>query len=337
MIAGAIATGSMIGCGSPSETSGQTGGSTSTSTSSSGGGGGGGGGGAAPILDPALFDCSAKKAPERVNTVPIACATDPTCATRLVSGHRGAGGELGVIAPEDTVSAVRAAIALGIDFVETDPRPTKDGYLVNLHDPTVDRTTSGSGEAAQMTLAEIQALALKTDEFAGDYACERVPTLEEILAAAKGKVHVLVDANKTDRVDLLVGAIVATDTIEWAIFDTDSQAKIDEAIAMEPSLHTMIRVQTADELSTELTHFAAHPPVIVEAEKGNDPTVLVPAIHAAKNRALSDAFVSDVGAGLGDDPSLYDEMWASGYDILQSDRPDLVLRNLGRWPPPAQP
>lgn len=326
----------LAACGSSGETSGQ-GGSGGSTTTVAGGGGAGGTGGAAPILDPSLFDCTANKAPARINTIPITCATDPACTTRLVSGHRAAGGELGVIAPEDTVAAVRAAIVLGIDFVETDPRPTKDGVLVNLHDPTVDRTTDGSGDAEELTLAEIQALHLKTAEYPGDFSCERVPTLEEILAAAKGKVHVLVDANKTDRVDLLVGAIVATDTVDWAIFDTDSQDKIDEALALEPALHTMIRVATTDELDLEMAHFAAHAPVIVEVHGGADPEALVPAIHAAKNRALTDAFVTDVGAGLSDDPSLYDEMWAPGFDILQSDRPDLVLRNMGRWPPAPQP
>src|SRR6185369_871214 len=158
---------------------------------------GGTGGGKVPVIEPSLFDCTAKKAPERTSSIPVACATDPTCTTRLVSGHRGAGGQLGVIAPEDTVAAVRAAVVLGIDFVETDPRPTKDGFLVNLHDSTVDRTTDGKGSADQLTLAEIQALHLKTDAFPGDFSCERVPTLEDILTAAKGKVHVLVDANKT--------------------------------------------------------------------------------------------------------------------------------------------
>lgn len=308
-----------------------------TGGSGTGGGGGAGGGKPAPVIDPALFDCTATKAPVRVNPAPIACATDPTCATLLVSGHRGAGGELGVVAPEDTVAAVRAAIVMGIDFVETDPRPTKDGHLVNLHDTTVDRTTLGTGEAASMTLAEIQALPLRTDQLAGDFSCEHVPTLEEILAAARGKVHVLVDANKTDRVDLLVQAIETTDTLDWAIFDTDSVDKIDEALAMEPKLHTMIRVATKAELDDELMHFAAHPPVLVEIHQAPNPASILDAVHAAKNRALTDAFPTDIAASLDDDPSHYQVLLDEGFTVLQSDRPDLVLRQLGRWPPPKQP
>jgi glycerophosphoryl diester phosphodiesterase len=315
---------------------------TTTSTTGRGAGGsaGGsaaGGGGSAPVIDPGLFDCTAKKAPERINPVPVGCATDASCTTHLVSGHRGAGGELGVIAPEDTVAAVRAAIALGLDFVETDPRPTKDGHLVNVHDTSVDRTTTGKGEVDQLTLAEVQALTLVTDEFPGDYSCEHIPTLEQILTAAKGKVHVLIDANKTDRVDLLVGAITSTGTLDWAIFDTSSVDKIDQALALEPGLHTMLRVTSTDDLAAQLAHFGAHPPVMVEIEKGADTKALIAAIHAAKNRALTDVFASDVAANLSHDPKVYETYFDEGYDIVQSDRPDIVLATLGRWPPAAQP
>lgn len=262
--------------------------------------------------------------------VPASCATDPLCKTRLVSGHRGAGGELGVIAPENTLSSVRAAVALGVDFIETDPRPTKDGVLVNMHDTSVTRTTDGTGEVDQMTLAEVQALAIDAGELQGDFSCERVPTIEEVLAAAKGKVHVLLDANKTDRVDLLVAAVQKTGTVDWVLFDTDSVDKIDEAIALEPALRTMIRVADEAELDSELKHFAAHPPVIVEIHSGGSAKEMAPAIHAAGNRALQDMFITDLAAGLDDDPSLYGQLFDLGVDIGQTDRPDLMLRYLGR-------
>lgn len=287
-------------------------------------------GGAAPVVDPSSFDCTATSAPERTTKVPVTCATDGACTDKLVSGHRGVGGELGVIAPEDTRAAVRAAIVLGIDFVETDPRPTKDGHLVNLHDPEVDRTTNGTGDASTLTLAEIQALTLEHPDYPGDFSCERVPTLEEILLEAKGKIHVLIDANKTDRVDLLVAAVQTTDTLDWAIFDTDSVEKIDQALALEPSLYTMVRVADEAELDTELAHFAAHPPVIAEVHSGGSPSELAPAIHAAGLHPLVDTFVTDLAAGLDGDPSHYAEIYDAGVDIAQSDRPDLVLRYLGK-------
>ena len=282
------------------------------------------------MLDPSLFDCTRTADPERTSPIPIECATDPTCSERLVSGHRGAGGSLGVIAPEDTVASVLAAIALGVDYVETDPRPTKDGHLVNLHDTSVDRTTDGTGEAADLTLAEIQALTLDAARFPGDFSCERVPTLEQILSAARGKVHVLVDANKTDRVDLLVAAIQSTDTLEWAIFDTSSVAKIDEALLLEPNLLTMIRVDTTAELEDQIAHFAGHPPVIVEI--GASPAQMIPAVHAHGQRVMLDLFGTDFAAATANDPSLYADIFDLGLDIGQTDRPDLLLAYLGRFP-----
>lgn len=285
---------------------------------------------APPILDPQLFDCTATALPERASTTPIACGLDPTCRTRQVTGHRGAGGQLGRIAPEDTLAAYRAAIALGVDYVETDPRPTADGVLVNIHDNTVDRTTNGTGQVDEMTFDEIRALEIDGSAFAGDYSCERVPTLEEVLETCKGRVVVLVDANKTNRVDLLVAAIQSADAIDWALFDTSSVEKIDEALALEPTLHTMIRVDTAEQATMQLDHFADHPPVIVEVDSAAPLAEISAVVHARGNRTLVDVFAFDVVVNLDDDASHYQEVYAGDPDILQTDRPDKVLEFLGR-------
>jgi glycerophosphoryl diester phosphodiesterase len=285
------------------------------------------------VIEPSRFDCTADPKPPRSNKVPIACATDVGCTTRLVIAHRSAGGQLGVIAPENSLAAIRAAIVMGADFIETDPRATKDGVLINMHDPTVDRTTEGSGEVAKMTLTEIHKLRLKSDKFAGDFSCERVPTIKDVLLAARGKIHVLLDANKTDQAQIkqLVDLVRETDTLDWAIFDTDSVEKIDAALSLEPKLHTMIRVVDEKELSSELAHFASHPPIIVEVHDTPSPKSVVSAIHMAKHRASVDVFPIDVAANLNPTASLYADAFASGADMVQSDRPDLVLKFLGRW------
>jgi hypothetical protein len=60
---------------------------------------------------------------------------------------------------------------------------------------------------------------------------------------------------------------------------------------------------------------------------------MIPAIHAAGHRALVDVFEIDVVASAsGDDLSLYGPLFESGLDVAQSNRPDLVLRYLGRSP-----
>ncbi len=236
---------------------------------------------------------------------------------------------MGRVAPENTLAAYRAAIAMGADFVETDPRPTADDVIVNVHDTTVDRVANGTGEVETMTLAEVQSLTLRVDAFEGDFSCERIATLREVLETCRGRVHVLVDANKTDRVDLLVGDILAADALDWAIFDTSSLAKIQEALAIEPRLHVMPRVDSVEKLDEALATLADHPPVIIEINGGNLQAIAA-AIHKSGHRVLHDVFGQDVAVYLGGDLSVYGQPYDEGADIAQSDRPELVLHYLER-------
>jgi glycerophosphoryl diester phosphodiesterase len=93
-----------------------------------------------------------------------------------VAGHRGAAGR----APENTCASFRLAWELGADMVELDVRLTADGHPVVLHDPTLDRTTSGTGRVAERTLAEIRSLDAGS-HFGPAFAGERVPALAEVL------------------------------------------------------------------------------------------------------------------------------------------------------------
>ncbi len=280
-------------------------------------------------MDPSVYDCSSTVAPTRTTKVPASCATDRTCAERLVAGHRAMGGDIGVIAPENTVGAVRAAIAYGVDFIETDPRPAKDGTLVNVHDTEVDRIAMAEGEVASMTVAELQALPLKTAEYPGDWSCARIATMEEILLAARGNIHVLLDANKTSDMTPLVDLVHATDTLDWVILDTDSVDKIKAAIALEPKLHVQVRVDSEAALDEALAALADHPPVIIEINGDGLPKTLAPLIHGRGHRVFFNTFGVDIAGGLSGDISGYAAVFAEGVDVVQTDRPNLC-RLLGR-------
>ena len=93
-----------------------------------------------------------------------------------IVSHRGAA----ALAPENTLAAMRIAIEQGVDFVETDLQLTSDGVPMLLHDPTLDRTTNGSGPIATHTFDEVRALDAG-GWFDQANAGERVPTLEEFL------------------------------------------------------------------------------------------------------------------------------------------------------------
>ncbi len=61
-------------------------------------------------------------------------------------------------APSNTMYAFRRGLAQGADVLELDVHPTGDGQLVVLHDATLDRTTNGTGQVRDRTLAQIQEL-----------------------------------------------------------------------------------------------------------------------------------------------------------------------------------
>jgi glycerophosphoryl diester phosphodiesterase len=105
----------------------------------------------------------------------------------VIVAHRGmAAGH-----PENTVAAFRQSVSLGFPVIEVDLRATADGHIVIMHDDTVDRTTSGTGEVGRMTLAQVRSLDAGRHAAPG-FAGERVPTYPEALEALRGSGATLV-------------------------------------------------------------------------------------------------------------------------------------------------
>ncbi|HVL58298.1 MAG TPA: glycerophosphodiester phosphodiesterase [Burkholderiaceae bacterium] len=89
--------------------------------------------------------------------------------------HRGAG----KLAPENTLAAVRLGAAHGYRMFEFDVQLSGDAVPMLLHDPTLDRTTDGSGIAGTRAYAEIARLDAGSWHSA-EYAGEPVPTLRNV-------------------------------------------------------------------------------------------------------------------------------------------------------------
>ncbi len=118
--------------------------------------------------------------------------------TILTSAHRGEH----LHHPENSLPAIQGAINAGMDFVELDIRTTSDGHLVLMHDPTVDRMTSGRGPVSEKTLADIRKLDLGV-RFPGQFPDLRVPTFDEALALAEGKIGIYIDTKSASPRDLV--------------------------------------------------------------------------------------------------------------------------------------
>lgn len=68
-----------------------------------------------------------------------------------VCAHRG----FNTVAPENSMPAFGSAIALGADEIEFDLWYTKDGEIVSLHDPSLDRVSTGTGNIYDHTYSEL--------------------------------------------------------------------------------------------------------------------------------------------------------------------------------------
>ena len=104
----------------------------------------------------------------------------------LVAAHRSAH----LVHPENSLAAIRDAIAIGADIIEVDVRKTKDGVYVLLHDEKIDRTTTAKGAVSNYTYDELNAIPLLQN---GQPTNERIPTFESALLAAKGRIMVDID------------------------------------------------------------------------------------------------------------------------------------------------
>ena len=117
-------------------------------------------------------------------------------APPLVIAHRGDSAHR----PENTLASFAGALEVGAHLVELDVQLTADGHVVVIHDPTLDRTTTGRGDVRRKTLAEVRAVSAGyPDRFGTAFAGERVPLLSEALALLRERARVLVEI-KTESV-----------------------------------------------------------------------------------------------------------------------------------------
>ena len=126
-----------------------------------------------------------------------------------VIGHRGNRAR----APENTLESFRQALALGVDAVEFDLRVSKDGVLVVMHDPTLERTTDSSGPVSARTVSELQAIdagAKFTNDGGRTFPYRgrgiTVPTFDEVVETVR-TVPMIIELKTTSATGLIRAAV----------------------------------------------------------------------------------------------------------------------------------
>jgi glycerophosphoryl diester phosphodiesterase len=109
-------------------------------------------------------------------------AGSPMKKRPLIIAHRGFSGRY----LENTLTAVRAALELGVDLVEIDVHETRDGELIVFHDYRLKRICGVRGKVRDTTLSAIKQLN------------PQIPTLAEVLRLCRGKAQVLIEIKRAD-------------------------------------------------------------------------------------------------------------------------------------------
>lgn len=147
-----------------------------------------------------------------------------------VWAHRGASG----YAPENTLEAFDLAVRQGADGVELDVQLSKDGELVVIHDETLDRVSDGTGWVRDYTLEELKKRIVNQTH--PEYACSKIPTLEEVYKLLK-------PTNLCINVELKTG-IVFYPNIEKKVLELTRKAGMEERVWYSSFNHaTLVRLK----------------------------------------------------------------------------------------------
>lgn len=154
-----------------------------------------------------------------------------------ITAHRGSS----LAAPENTLSAVQAAIDDLADSVEIDVQLSRDGVVVLGHDASLKRVAGVNRSISALNWEELQKLDVGS-WFSSDFAGERIPALEEVLELCKGKINLNIELKNIGPESLLpektVGLVMAHGMEEQCVITSASLNYLKDVKALEPQLRT---------------------------------------------------------------------------------------------------
>ncbi len=241
----------------------------------------------------------------------------------LVAAHRGGA----ALQPENSLLAFRTALGLGADLIESDVHLTADGEVVVLHDPTLERTTTGTGRVADARLADLRAIRLRTRD--GGVTEQPLPTLGALLdllapSTARLLLEIKVDAagrrypTIEERVIALVTARALRDRVVIMAFQPETLLRVR---ALDESIRTCLLIGRGGAGSESAAAMTAAAVAARATDLGVDHRLVdVDVVAAARAAQLTLAAWT-----VDEEPDLR-RMMALGVPIVITDRPDLALR-----------
>jgi len=250
-----------------------------------------------------------------------------TTGRAVVAAHRG-GPSPGYA--ENSIEAMAHVASQVPALHEIDIARTRDNVLVLMHDDTLDRTTTGTGDVRAHTLAQIKALQLKDET--GAVLSHRVPTLREALDWAAGKVILELDVKRGVSYEDVVAEVRAAGAISRVIFITYSTDAAVRVHQLAPEMMLSVSIESAAELAA------------LEARKVDLTRVLAwtgtATVNADLNRALAARGVEAMFGTLGNPARSWDGRFAregrdryaefakTGLQLISTDRTLDAARDL---------
>jgi len=254
-----------------------------------------------------------------------------------VIAHRGFSG----IAPENTLRAFEEAIACGADRIELDVQLTRDGVPVVLHDDLLDRTTNGKGLLRDLDRDALRGLDAGS-WFGPGFLGEGIPTLDEVLDLCRGRIAVNVEIKAED-----ARAAPArpgrgpegTPGVEARVVDAITRRDVLGSVVVSSfDGRALERVRGLDSrIEIERLHDGAdgHPgPAVLERAKALGAAGLNVSLEELRARPDLPHEAHALGLRVKvytiDEPADMERAMALGVDGIFTNRPDRLLRILGR-------
>lgn len=244
-------------------------------------------------------------------------------------------------APENSIQALKNTIKMGIDIMELDLKKTKDGQLIVMHDRTIDRATNGKGKPEDYTLEELKKLGLKNG--LGRVTGHTIPTFNEMLVEAKGKILIDVDKGYAYFPDV-VKALRETGTLSQAIINIDDNTPYDSIVAkygiIDESI-TIMPVITCNNQNVQsiINSYKKHRNTIFQIVFDNDEYPILSDLEKLKDEGFGiwlNSLWPSLSGGHDDDRAVEENQpdetwgWLINHDatIIQTDRPVQLLQYL---------
>lgn len=240
---------------------------------------------------------------------------DPTSKNVLVASHRAVHHQL----PENSLPAIKEAIRLGVDIVEIDVKVSKDGIPMLMHDGKVDRTTTGKGDLETQTFEELRKLRLRSN---GKVTEETIPTLEEALQTAKGRILVDLDL-KTEQIEKVIEVVKKVGAADFVFFFDSDYEILSKVDAASKKYMLMPRAYSQAMADSALTRFK--PEVIHIDSKFYTPEVTSLIRNKGARVWINALGEPDAEIRKGNARETLKSLTQQGANIIQTDEPEKVI------------